>query len=158
MKSYIVDASVVAKWLLQEPESERAQLLIKTDYYLRAPDLIMTEFASILLKRIVRKEMTPQECRVLLGRFLNEYLDVRVRVIPSRLLAVNALEIARKEARSIYDGLYLALAVQARCQLITADEKLVKGIRDKEIKEHVIALNDPALALEVRGSRLSHLR
>ena len=148
MKSYVVDSSVAAKWLLPEPESERARLLIKTDYYLRAPDLIMPEFASILLKRIVRKEITAQECRGLLGRFLNEYLDVRVRVIPSRLLAVKALEIARIEGRSIYDSLYLALAVQAKCQLITADEKLVKGIRYKELKEHLIALNDPALALE----------
>jgi predicted nucleic acid-binding protein len=148
MKSYVVDSSVVAKWLLPEPESKRAQLLIKTDYLLRAPDLIMPEFASVLLKRIVRKEMTAHECADLLSRFLNEYLDVRVHLVPSRLLALKALEIAREERRSIYDSLYLALAVQAQCQLITADEKLVNAITDRQLKKHLIALSDPALEVE----------
>ena len=145
MTAYIVDASVVAKWLLPEPDHHRAKLLIDSPCSLRAPDLIMPEFASILLKRIVRQELTSDECGELLQRFLDEYLDIRVRVIPSRLLVHKALQIAREERRSLYDSLYLALAVQARCQLITADEKLVKGIKDKQLKKHLIALNDPEL-------------
>jgi predicted nucleic acid-binding protein len=79
------------------------------------------------------------------------YVDRRVRVIPSRLLAENALRIASAEGQSTYDCLYLALAVQARCQLITADERLIKTIKNKSLKQHLISLHDPALELELAG-------
>ncbi len=145
MKDYIVDSSVIAKCFLPEAGSDRAQLLIKTDSYLRAPDLILPEFSNVLAKRIVRKEITIGEARALLGRFLSDYVDARVHLIPSRLVAGRALEIAHKEGRSIHDSLFLALAVQARCQLITADEELINGIRDKNLKRHLISLHDSAL-------------
>ena len=147
MKDYIVDASVVAKWLLPEPGHERAKRVIDSPFYLRAPDVLAAEFGNILFKKVVRREISIAESRELLDIFLNEYLDTRVKVIPARLVASAALRIAMSEGRSFYDSLYLALAVQAQCALITADEKLVRGIKDKHLGKHVIALNDPALEL-----------
>ena len=147
MRDYIVDASVVAKWLLPEADHERAKMLIDAPFHLRAPDLITPELLSVLIKRIVRLQMTVQQCNEMLQRFLNEYLDTRVRLIPSRLVAKNAFQIANKEKRSVYDSLYIALAVQAHCQLITADERLVAGIKDRRLKQHLIFLNDPSLEL-----------
>ena len=149
MKDYIVDASVVAKWLLPEPGRDLAKMLIDAPCSLRAPDLIMAELTSIMLKRIVRKEMTRQESTESLQRFIDDYLDNRIRVIPSRLLAEKALQIANDEKQSTYDSLYLALAVQARCQFITADEKLIVAIKDRQLRKHLIALDDPALKREL---------
>src|SRR5262245_55679812 len=136
MKDYIVDASVIAKWLLPEPDHEGARVLIDAPCSLRAPDLIMPEVASIVLKRIMRHELTFEEGSELLQLFQDEFIGARVRIIPSRLLAERALQIARTEGRGIYDSLYVALAVQAQCRLITADEKLVNGIRNKVLKQH----------------------
>ena len=147
MKDYIVDASVVSKWLLPESDSDRARRLIAADCGLRAPDLIMSEFASVMLKRVQRREISVEECSELLQRFVNDYLDVRVRTVQSRLVAENALRIAFQEKQSIYDCLYLALAVQAKCQLITADERLVNGITSVDLRKHVVALKDPKLKL-----------
>jgi len=147
MKDYIVDASVVSKWLLTESDSDRARLLIAADCRLRAPDLIAPEFTSVMLKRVVRRELSIQEGNELLRRFITDYLDVRVRVVQSRLVAEYALRIAHSEKQSVYDSLYVALAVQARCQLITADDRLANAIRDPQLRKHVIALSDPRLEL-----------
>jgi predicted nucleic acid-binding protein len=149
MKDYIVDASVVAKWLFAEPGSNRARLLIRSKHSLRAPDLILPEVLSVLLKRVVRGHITMTESQEVLQRFLRNYLDTRVRLVPSSLLAERALRIAYMEGRSSYDSLYLALAVQARCQLITSDDKLIEGIRDRNLKRYLIGLDDPALEIEI---------
>ena len=57
----IVDASVVLKWFLREPDSAAADVLLERflndEVELLAPDLILVETASALWKRVmIRKE------------------------------------------------------------------------------------------------------
>jgi len=150
MTDYIVDSNIVAKWLLPEPHSDRARALMGPAYKLRAPDLLMPELASTLWKRASRGELTVDESHELLRKFLRDHIEVTVRLLPSRLVAAQALRIAASERHSIYDCLYLALAVQARCRLITADDRFMKSIQSKTLKAHVVSLNDPELGLEMR--------
>jgi len=44
-------------------------------------------------------------------------------------LTPRALEIAAKSSASVYDCLYVALAERESCELITADDKLVKKLQ-----------------------------
>ncbi len=106
MTNYIVDASVAAKWLLPEANSDRARALIDSRHRLRAPDLLMSECANVLWKRMVRGELSVDE------------------------------------AREILDSLYLALAVQACCQLITADDRFACAIKNAHLKRHIASLSD----------------
>jgi predicted nucleic acid-binding protein len=48
--------------------------------------------------------------------------------VPSLKLLDEAFQIARAYARTVYDSLYVALAVQTRTQLITADERLANAL------------------------------
>ena len=43
MTDFVVDSSVAAKWLIEEPGSERAWELISRAVFLRAPDVIVPE-------------------------------------------------------------------------------------------------------------------
>ena len=46
---FIVDSSVVAKWVLNEPGGEKARELIASHIFLRAPDLIISELANMVI-------------------------------------------------------------------------------------------------------------
>ena len=147
MSDFIVDASVVGKWLVAETDSPRARSLIASQHYLRAPDLIVSEVANVLWKKAIRKEMSFAEMQSTLDKLLQDYIDVAVRLLPARILVKQALNIAHSEKRSAYDSLYLATAVQARCRLVTADERFVRSIKSPILRPHIVSLNDAALKL-----------
>lgn len=142
MTDYIVDSNIVAKWLLPEPDSDRARTLIDPQLYLRAPDLLLPELANVLWKGARRGDLTTSDSNELLNRFVHHHVDVTVRLLPSKLVIKQALQIATAEGHSVYDCIYLALAVQARCVLITADDGLVKAIQSDLLKPHIISLGD----------------
>ena len=141
MIDYVVDSNVAAKWLLPEPDSNLARTLLVPRYKLRAPDLLLSELANVFWKGARRGDLTFGESRELLNRFVSDHVDVTVRLLPSRLVIKHALQIASTERHSIYDCIYLALAVQARCMLITADDRLVRTIQSNILKEHIISLS-----------------
>jgi len=147
MTDFIVDASVVGKWLVEETNSSRARLLIASRHFLRAPDLIVSELANVLWKKAVRKEITAREMSSTLDVLLRDYIDVAVHLLPARVLVKQALSIAHTENHSAYDSLYLATAVQAHCQLITADDRFVRSIKSPILKPHIVSLNEASLAL-----------
>ena len=43
MRSFVVDASVVVKWLVDEPHSDKAAKLLENGLLLAAPELIYAE-------------------------------------------------------------------------------------------------------------------
>ncbi len=145
MTDYIIDTNIVAKWLLPEPNSNLARGLLSPGYKLRAPDLLLPELANVFWKGVGRGDFTIRDARELLKRFVNDHVDVTVRLLPSSLIIKQALEIAAAERHSIYDCIYLGLAVQARCPLITADTRFVKTIRSRILKDHIIPLSDLSL-------------
>jgi predicted nucleic acid-binding protein len=140
MTDYIVDSNIVAKWLLPEDQSDRARALISPSYKLRAPDLLLPELGSVLWKRVTRGELTTDESEELLRAFLDRHIDVTVRLLPSGLVIKGALQIAAAERRSLYDSIYLALAVQAQCLLVTADDRFVRSIQSNVLKSHILSL------------------
>ena len=58
----VVDASIAVKWVLPEPDSERARaLILRGD--LTAPDLLRLEVANALWKQARRGAITPERAR-----------------------------------------------------------------------------------------------
>jgi predicted nucleic acid-binding protein len=51
--------------------------------------------------------------------------------VPSNLLLDDALNLAIDYGRTVYDSLFVALAIREGCQLITADERLVNAVAQK---------------------------
>jgi len=62
----IVDAKVVVKWLITEPDSAKARM-VPVGRELLAPDLMLLECASICWKRVRIGEMNAAEARVALA-------------------------------------------------------------------------------------------
>ena len=122
----VVDASVAVKWLLPEPGQEAALEL--QDRYeneqldLLAPYLLVSEVGNVLWKRAARGDLAPAAARRCFEQFL---LDCPI-LLDSPVVSLAALELARAHQRSYYDCLYLAWALEYRCDLVTADEKFIR--------------------------------
>ena len=122
MSRLIVDTSVAVKWFVPEPYAEPARSVLTGDHQLLAPDLLFAEFGNVMWKRVRSGEMTAEEATAVVSGLLQVPLQAR----PSRDLALAALEIANRTQRTVYDGLYLALAVSEGASLVTADERAIQ--------------------------------
>ncbi len=85
-----------------------------------APDLLVAECANILWKKARRNEMTRQDA--LLTARLLERADVELT--PMRALLEPAARLTIILDHPAYDCIYLALAENLSCDLVTADQRL----------------------------------
>lgn len=124
MTPVVVDSSVAMKWFVPEVLSDRAARLLDGSFELFAPDLLIPECGNVLWKKISRDELRAEEGREILqalGR-------VPMRIVGSPALVEAALEIATTCRRTVYDGMYVALAVARGCALVTADDRLARAL------------------------------
>jgi predicted nucleic acid-binding protein len=133
MKKVVVDASVVAKWFVPEIHSEAAARWLDPDIALYAPDLIGPEFGNILWKKARRHEIVREEADAIMSAFVGLPLEIR----PSIVLLPSALELAIELDRTVYDSLYLALAVAEECTLVTADARFHATLVASPLAAHV---------------------
>jgi predicted nucleic acid-binding protein len=57
----VVDASVGLKWVLNEPDSDLAEALVRAEPDLLVPDFWLNEAANVLWLQVRRKLFTPTE-------------------------------------------------------------------------------------------------
>jgi len=128
MKNYVIDASVAVKWYIPEPLFEAAdqylQLFKKNQAILWAPDLLIIEVGNVLWKKTRTCEITGADARATLHA-LTAYCPLKL--LPASELMPAALDLALALGLTIYDSLYLALAIAVRAELVTADSEIVKA-------------------------------
>ena len=124
MTSLIVDASVVAKRLVLEPDSDKANLLFanweRGALEILAPSILPAEVANMLWKRARRGLLSA----AVVENLFREFNAFHVPLWPIEDLMELALTLALRNGHSAYDGLYVALALKTGWDLVTADERL----------------------------------
>lgn len=138
MSSFVVDASVAVKWVVPEVHSESALRLLERDYYLLVPDFFFAEVANVFWKRVRRGEDSADDAKVALEAITAQPLQVH----PSLRLMTCALDIAIRTQRAVYDCVYLTLAVESQCQMVTADEKLFNALQTDPLIAHLLWVED----------------
>jgi predicted nucleic acid-binding protein len=131
LTTLVLDASVAAKWFLPAAGEtltlEAFGLLEKyTKGELRflVPDLFWPEFGNILWKAVRLRRISRKAAEEALGA-----LEARkIPTVPGSSLLREAFAIAVAFDRTVYDGMYVALAVAANAPLVTADERLVNAL------------------------------
>jgi predicted nucleic acid-binding protein len=125
----VVDASVAAKWILEEADSDRAESILSAVQQKRvvmsAPEILAAEIANVLWKAVWRDGMSVDDAQERYSAFV----EVCPPLVRDSQLAASALELAVRFRRSVYDCLYIALAEQTPCEFVTADEKLYNAVR-----------------------------
>ena len=135
---YVVDASVAAKWLLPEQHSARAELLLANGTSLSAPDLLYSEVANVLWKRVLRGEVTEESADAGLALLL----QIEIDITPAREIIAEAFAITCRFERTVYDAVYLALALEEDAVLVTSDQRLCNAVRGTALKDHIRWLGD----------------
>ena len=131
MSLLVLDASVAAKWFLPragEPLTKEALALLdryaKGDIEFEVPDLFWAEFANILWKCVRMGRLSEKSA----ADALTSMMEGSFPTTGERELAEPAFAIAVATGRTIYDSMYVALAVQKDAAFITADERLVNAL------------------------------
>lgn len=124
MSAYVVDASIGVKWFIPEVHSEAARRLRVAGTMLHAPELFLLELNSVLCKLVRRGELTSREARAL----HREVSSLPVRLHADEPLLLTAFGLALQLHHSLYDCMYLALAVALGVQLVTSDRQLMETL------------------------------
>ncbi len=131
MKCVVLDASVAVKWCLpsvrEELAAEAEELLAscrRDEIRFLVPDLFWVELANALWKAVRRAEISGGNASAAIS-FVR---DLGIATIPSIDLVPEALNLAVTYGRTVYDSLYVVLAMQSKIELITADESLANAL------------------------------
>jgi predicted nucleic acid-binding protein len=136
LSEVVPDASVIAAALFREAHAEKADALLLRTESLSAPDLVYAEVGNVIWKRHGRGEITREEAREL----VSDVWRLPLAIAPTNDLLESALEIALATGRTVYDCLYVALAIERDGMLVTADRRLVNALASGELEPRVRAL------------------
>jgi predicted nucleic acid-binding protein len=127
----VLDVSVAVKWafpLTAEVLTAEALRLLdrfgKGQVDFLVPDLFWVELGNVLWKAARVGRCNPKDAEEAMLAMRSRNLPT----VPSDKLLEEALSIALTFDRTMYDSVYVALAVQAHCELITADERLANAL------------------------------
>lgn len=118
----VIDASVALKWVLNEPDKDAADALMRDDLF--APDLLRIEAANALWAIQRRGGMTADEVQNRLALLVAS--PVRFSSYPDDV--DEALSIACRLKHPVYDCVYLALAIRERATMVTADKRFLAAL------------------------------
>lgn len=118
--TWVIDASVAAKWFLPEAGQAEALALLDDRIERVAPDWILAEIAHIAFKKWRDGEITQAHAEAMVSGFPS-YLK---RLHPSAELVDRALFIAITIRHPVYDCFYLAAAEANDGTVLTADQGL----------------------------------
>jgi predicted nucleic acid-binding protein len=131
LNKWVLDASVAIKWVMpsaQEPLTDQSLRLLKRyvdgEVAFLVPDVFWAEIGNVLWKGARQRRWSQDEAESVAA-------DMQARdftTVPSLVLLPEALRIAFAHDRAVYDSLYVALAVQSKADLITADERLANAL------------------------------
>jgi predicted nucleic acid-binding protein len=130
VRAVVLDASVAVKWAtrVREPLSDESARLLKryiaTEIDFVVPDIFWAEIGNVLRKGARQGRWSQDDAESIAA----DMIARDFATVPSRELLPEALKIAFTYDRSVYDCLYVSLAVQLRTELITADGRLASAL------------------------------
>ena len=131
MTTFVVDASVAIKWVVEEPGTDAA-LSIRAAERLVAPELWVAERANILWKKVRRGELSADQAHA-----AAELLEAAgVEVMTGEPALSRVVRLATTLDHPAYDCVYLALAADNAWTMVTGDDRLLERLRGTSLERH----------------------
>lgn len=122
----VVDTSLALQWLLDEPQTPRAEALLEGEP-LGAPDILLVEAANVLGKKVRQGEIGIEQAQEGL-RFIRANVG---RLVSSSELVARALTLAVELAHPVYDCVFLACAEHLGGRLATRDAPFARRMAQR---------------------------
>ncbi|MCC7046044.1 MAG: type II toxin-antitoxin system VapC family toxin [Alphaproteobacteria bacterium] len=136
MTDAVVDANVALKWVLPEADSDVAAGL--RGLVLSAPEFWLVECGNVLWVQVHRRKLTLADAAAM----LDQLRAAPVRTHPCDGIIAASLAIAADLDESLYDCIYLALAISLGARLVTADMAFArKAQRRRDLADRVVGLS-----------------
>ena len=126
---YVLDSSVAFKWLVPELNTDKALRLLddyqKAIHDLLSPDILPVETTHALTRAERQGRVTPAQGNQLFIDLMDQVptLHSYLPLLPRAFAISSALRVG------VYDCIYVALAEQEGCELVTADDRLVNNVQ-----------------------------
>ncbi|MGA8762513.1 MAG: type II toxin-antitoxin system VapC family toxin [Candidatus Sulfotelmatobacter sp.] len=131
MTGIVVDASVGVKWCLPAIDEQLVPQAVGLLQAFRqgairffVPDLFWVELANVLWKAVRRRRLSLKNAEFA----FSQMRELGIPTLPSAPFLSEALRLAASYDLTVYDGVYVVLAVQSGVELVTADERLANAL------------------------------
>ncbi len=143
MSVIVVDASIGVKWFVPEVHSAEAR------QWRSSPDELHTlavffdiEIGNVCWKKVQRGEITRTDADQIVAQLPALPLQ---RHAEGSLISI-AFDLAVQTQRTVYDCMYLSLAVQLGGRMLTADQRLFNSLMTTGYAAHLVWVEDLAPA------------
>jgi predicted nucleic acid-binding protein len=135
----VVDASLAVKWFLPEPGADDAAQLLLGDIAMVGPDMLAVEVHATFVRGANMVKANRKDAESSIQRFQKMIVSNNVQLIRSTPLHIErSANIALELGHPLKDCIYLALAMELECDLVTCDAKFAK--KAKEVWDRVRVL------------------
>ncbi|MBA2306384.1 MAG: type II toxin-antitoxin system VapC family toxin [Acidobacteria bacterium] len=129
----VLDASVAVRWIIDEEGSDEAAELLERDVAWIAPRLLLTEVASALRRKVADGAVAPAVAGQSLDALLQAAADGVIRLMDDERVIGQALLLAVSLGHKVPDCVYLALAEREGSAIATADDRLARLARTRQV-------------------------
>ena len=136
MMRLVLNASVVVKWFLPDEPLKAEAEQVEKDFRdgsilaLMVPEFCLREVANALWVAYRRRRIDEQTLREVWQLFMSYIQQGILHISPDPPLD-NVLDFALRYNVPVYDCIYIVLAQQEGCPLLTVDEQLFKSVSDQ---------------------------
>jgi len=135
---YVIDASVAAKWFADEEHKQAARRALSGQHELHAPDFLLIEMDNVISKWLRGGLVDATEA----DRIRRDLRALPLKTYRFPPLLDSAYAIARETGRSVYDSLYVALAVALDERVATGDRRLYNALAGGRFVRYVLWVED----------------
>jgi predicted nucleic acid-binding protein len=126
---YTADASLILKWYTESGESELEKALkLRDEYRSRRIEIVSPELLIYEVSNVLRFKKSLEEKYIIAA--VESLFELRILRPVNQEIMKGAVKLALEYNITVYDSTYLSFALYHKFPLITADEKLIKKIKN----------------------------
>jgi predicted nucleic acid-binding protein len=133
VRRVVVDCSLAISWFFPEEGDAYSQGIYQVfssgAIAPVAPEFFLVECGNVFLRKAKTGHCTFEEA----AHQLQKLMNLPLRYFNNRALLPRAFTLARLANTTVYDALYLALAVELRAPLATLDKKLAAAAKTQDV-------------------------